>query len=104
MENQLPDLTPELLLRAQAALQQKDWERCNALLACATEKDLHWHYLMGQMYFAQKDFSAARPHFEAAWEKAPKECCSRLEDCCREVEDFAGAYFYACKLRELNRF
>ena len=103
-EDRLPDLTPELLLRAEAALHQKDYPRCAALLAAVTDQTLLWHYLMGQMLFAQKDFSAARPHFEAAWEKAPRECCSRLEDCCRESEDFAGAYFYACKLRELNRF
>lgn len=100
-EAQLPDLTPELLLRAEAALHQKDYPRCAALLAAATDQNLHWHYLMGQMFFAQKDYAAARPHFEAAWEKAPRECCRRLEDCCRETSDFAGAYFYACKLREL---
>lgn len=100
-KNQLPDLTPELLLRAEDALQQKDWDRCAAYLAVCSGQNLHWHYLMGQMHFAQKDYAAARPHFEAAWDKAPKECCSRLEDCCRESEDFAGAYFYACKLREL---
>ena len=104
LENRLPDLTPELLLRADAALSAKDYGRCEALLAAASEKDIRWHYLMGQLYYAQGAFSDAKPHFEAAWEKNPKECCSRLEDCCREAEDFAGAYFYACKLRELNRF
>ena len=103
-EDRLPDLDPELLLRAADALQRKDWERCSVYLSAAADHNLHWHSLMAQMYFAQKDYVAARPHFEAAWELDPRECCSRLEDCCRETADFAGAYFYACKLRELNRF
>lgn len=103
-EKQLPDLTPELLLHAEDALHRQEWARCAACLAACSEQNPHWHYLMGQMHFAQKDYAAARPHFEAAWEIAPKECCIRLEDCCRETEDFAGAYFYACKQRELNRF
>lgn len=103
-EDRLPDLTPELLLRAADALRRNDWERCAVYLTAASDHNLHWHALMGQMYFAQKDYIAARPHFEAAWDLDPKICCSRLEDCCREAEDFAGAYFYACKLRELNRF
>lgn len=101
LEAQLPELTPELLLRAEAALEAEDYSRCAALLACATEKNLRWQYLMGKMFFAQKQYAQARPHFEAGWEYAPKSCCRRLEDCCRELSDFAGAYFYACKLREL---
>ena len=103
-EDRLPDLTPELLLRAEDALKRQDWERCAVYLSAASDHNLHWHFLMGQMYFAQKDYLSARSHFEAAWELDPKTCCSRLEDCCREAADFAGAYFYACKLRELNRF
>ena len=103
-EDQLPDLTPELFLLADAALSRQDFDRCAALLSAVTEKSLRWHYLSAQLHFVQKDYAAARPHFEAAWDLNPKVCCSRLEDCCRETEDFAGAYFYACKLRELNRF
>ena len=102
LEPQLPDLTPELLLRAEAALQRRDYERCAALLAAADRQDLPWHYLTARMYFAQKAYGDARPHFEAAWEYAPQLCCRALEDCCRELSDFAGAYFYACKLRELT--
>ena len=103
-EDQLPDLTQELLLLADAALNRQDFDRCAALLSAVTKKSLRWHYLSAQMRFAQKDYAAARPHFESAWAQNPMECCARLEDCCRETEDFAGAYFYACKLRELNRF
>ena len=103
LEPLLPDLTPELLLRADAALSGEDFDRCAALLNACAEKPLHWHYLMAQLHYAKHAYSEARPHWEAAWDFDPKVCCSRLEDCCREMEDFAGAYFYACKLRELEK-
>lgn len=102
LEDQLPDLTPELLLRAEAALGNEDFDRCAALLEAATERTPQWHFVKAQMHFAKLQYTDARTHFEAAWDYAPKVCCSRLEDCCRETSDFAGAYFYACKLRELT--
>ena len=104
LEPLLPDLTEELLLRAETALNNQDLCRCAALLESATEKSPHWHYLKAKMHYASTAYSLAKTHFEAAWDYAPTLCCSHLEDCCREMEDFAGAYFYACKLRELNRF
>ena len=102
-ETDLPDLTPELLLRAQVALEAEDFSRCAALLACVQKVSPQWHRLKGQMHFTQKDYAAAKQHFEEAWDTDPAYCCARLEDCCRETQDFAGAYFYACKLRELSK-
>ena len=102
-EEQLPDLTPELLLRADAALQAENFARCASLLDAATEKSLPWHYLKAQLHFVQREYADARIHYEAAWDLDPRACCSRLEDCCRETSDFAGAYFYACKLREISK-
>ena len=102
LAGQLPDLSPELLLRAEAALHRRDYARCAALLAAVTTQDTFWHYLTARMHFDQHAYADARPHFEAAWEYAPQFCCRALEDCCREMSDFAGAYFYACKLRELT--
>ena len=103
LEPQLPDLTPELLLRAESALTKEAFARCAALLDAVAEKTVHWHYLKARLHFARKEYSPAREHYEAAWEAAPLSCCQALEDCCRELGDFAGAYFYACKQRELNR-
>ena len=100
----LPPMDDELLLRTEVALEQKDFDRCAVLLAACEEKSLHWQYLTARTHFAKGEFSLARSHFEAAWELDPKTCCACLEDCCRQLEDFAGAYFYACKLRELNQF
>ena len=103
-EAALPDWTEEILLRAERALEGTDFSRCQALLTCAGEKTIRWHHLKARMHFAQAQYAQAREHFEAAWDLDPLSCCARLEDCCRELSDFAGAYFYACKLRELNRF
>lgn len=102
LEAQLPDLTPELLLRSEEALHSQNFNRCAILLDAAIDKSPHWHYLKAQLHFAQQQYADARTHYEAAWDHAPRECCSRLEDCCRETSDFADAYFYACKLRELT--
>ena len=101
-EEILPDLTPELLLRADRALEAGNFDRCAALLASASVKTPLWHYTKARLHFTKKQYPEAKLHFEAAWEHAPNLCCSRLEDCCREMGDFAGAYFYACKLRELT--
>lgn len=103
LEKSLPSLDAELLLRAEAALEQENLDRCAALLSACEEESLLRHYLTARMHLARGAYSLARPHFEAAWDHAPVECCQGLEVCCREVEDFAGAYFYACKLRELSR-
>ena len=101
-EESLSDLSSELLLRADLALEAAQFDRCAVFLEAITNRTTHWHYTKGQLYFAQKQYSDAKIHFEAAWEYAPTLCCNRLEDCCREMGDFAAAYFYACKLRELN--
>ena len=102
LETQLPDLTPELLLRAEDAFNRQNFDRCAALLDAAITQTPRWHFLKAQIGFAHQQYADARAHYEAAWDYAPKICCSRLEDCCRETSDFAGAYFYACKLRELT--
>lgn len=103
LPERLPDLTGELLLRAEAALSEKDYARSAAFLQAAATKEVRWHWLKANLLFAQQQFAQAKTCFEAAWDLDPKICCSRLEDCCREMGDFPGAYFYACKLRELSR-
>ena len=102
-EAALPDLSGELLLRAKLALEKNDFSRCGALLECVQTPSSVWHMLKARLYFTQVQYANARPHFEKAWDLDPRFCCARLEDCCRELEDFAGAYFYACKLRELSK-
>lgn len=102
LDSALPDPAPELLLRGKAALDRGELAHCKAYLEAVDRRTVQWHFLYGQMLLAGKEYAPARIAFEAAWDFAPIACCEALEICCRECEDFAGAYFYACKRRELG--
>ena len=57
---QLPSLDSELLLRAQAALAQKDCSRAVALLEAVIEQDRpRWYCLRGSAAMAQEDYAGA---------------------------------------------
>ena len=95
LEPLLPSSDAELLLRAESAMQGKDYERCAHLLACCAEESEVWHKLYAESLFAQKDFAAAAEHYKLCPETP--QICARLEVCYRELEDYKQAYFYACK-------
>ena len=98
---QLPTDDRELLLRAEAALKQKDPEAAARYLEAAQVRSgPYWNYLRGRSYLLSEDYSQAKSCLEAAWEYDPKACAGFLEQCCRETEDFKGAYRYACYLRD----
>lgn len=90
-----------LLLRAQAALAEKDWARAVCLLEAAEVRDARWQLLRGHGAMGQKDYRAAAAHYLQAEESYPRACAEKLEICYRELEDFKLAYTYACKLRQL---
>ena len=95
LEPLLPASDEELLLRAEAALQQKNYPRCVHLLVCCREKSSKWHQLYAETMFAQGEFAAAAEHYKQCEET--QKVCARLEVCYRELEDYKMAYFYACK-------
>lgn len=92
---QLPELTPELMLRARA---EKDPVRQGKLLDAAPEQTGQWHWQRAQVYLAQGNYAKAVAHLE----QAPKSRAVylQLELCCRELEDYKSAYYYAVKARE----
>ena len=91
----------ELLLRANAAIHAgKPEEAVRYLEAAQVRSGLYWNYLRGQSYLGIGDYAKAQACLEAAWEYDPRTCAALLEQCCREQEDFKGAYRYACFLRE----
>ena len=98
LEPLLPSADAEFLLRAEAALHQKNYGRCAHLLACCTEKSGGWHELYAEALFAQEDYAAAAEHYRLCPE-TPR-ICARLEVCYRELEDYKMAYFYACKQKQ----
>lgn len=94
----LPELTEELLLRAEAAQQSGDLTRSGAILDGADQKNKQWYLLRGETFFGQRDYTAA---IECYLHAEPCDrVYGRLEQCYRELEDYKQAYFYACKQRK----
>lgn len=99
LAQQLPDNAPELMLRAQAALERTDAARCGAILDAVESRDARWYFLRGEAYFLQKEYAPAAVCYEKAESYDPLQVYGRLEQCYKELEDFKQAYFYACKQR-----
>ena len=99
----LPDMTPELLLRAKASLEGNDPAGSGRILdAAAPNENALWNYLRAEAYFAQGDFARAAEHYLSAEGEYPRKTAQRLEICYRELGNFERAYFYACKVRQLE--
>lgn len=87
-----PDLDRTLLLAA------ANPDRAEVILDADPQDSPRWHLLRGDVYFRQGRYSKARGHYEKA--PSSKQLLQKLEQCCREQEDYKAAYEYACKLRE----
>lgn len=87
-----PDPNRTLLLAA------ANPDRAELILESEPQDSPMWHQLRGDVYFSQGRYSKARDHYE----KAPlsRQLLQKLEQCCRQQEDYKAAYEYACKLRE----
>lgn len=100
---ELPELTSEMVLRASAALAAGDPVGCGKLLdAVAANGNHQWHFLRAEAYFALSVYDKAVVHYRMAEEGEPRKTARRLEACYRELGDFKQAYFYACRVRELD--
>lgn len=95
LSQQLPGMDDELLLRAQAAQQNMDWEKSGKILDAAEEKNESWHLLRGEAYYGLGQFKEAAEHFGKAEDKA----LARLESCYEQLGDYKMAYYYAKKQR-----
>ena len=96
----LPSLDEELLLRAEAALAQRNPERAIELLRAAEDPaDPRRNLLMGEAWMQKKKYRAAAECLEKAEGTYQQRCLPLLELCFRELGDFRKAYEYACKRR-----
>ena len=93
----LPDNTEELLLRAEAALEDGQPEKAQALLTAAPQQPVRWHKLRAELYFSQKEYALAAQEYLLCGD-APA-LYPRLEVCYKHLKDFEKAYYYACKQR-----
>ena len=93
----LPDPMPEILLRSSA---ETDPVQKARILDAAPVQGPTWHLQRAQVYLTQKNFAKAIDHLE----RAPKtrQVYEMLELCCKELEDYKGAYFYAVKARQMS--
>ncbi len=93
----LPDNTEELLLRAEAALEEGHTPKAQAMLSAVSSPSSAWHFLQAEVYFAGKQYAPAAEQYLLC---APSQkIYARLEACYRELKDFEQAYYYACKQR-----
>lgn len=97
---QLPGLDEELLIRAEAAMETGETDRCIRLLeACEDRESPAWNLLRGEAYLAEKEYGAALSCLGQAEAAFPAQCWPKMELCCKELGDFQGAYLYACRQR-----
>lgn len=87
-----PDPERTLLMAAAAP------DRAGMILDSDPQDDPRWHFMRAEAWYAEGNYARAISHYE----KAPQtvQTLEKLEACCRELEDYKTAYFYACKLRE----
>ena len=96
----LPADDGELLVRAQAALEEKRFLRAGQYLDAAEDHSAPaWNFLRGRAFVGQEQFPDAVGCLRAAEGTYPLECAALLEQCCLAQEDYKGAYEYARKLR-----
>lgn len=95
LANLLPDNLTETLLRASA---QTDPVLRGRILDGAPSTDPQWQLLRADAYFSQGNYTAALTHYENA--PANAQTYHKMELCCKELEDYKGAYLYAVKARE----
>ena len=93
----LPDSTEEFLLRTQAALEDGDLSKAQALLTAAPTQTDTWHFLQAELWFTRKEYASAADQYRLC--SPTKAIYGRLEACYRELRDFEQAYHYACKQR-----
>ena len=95
---QLPSLDEELLLRARAAGNRGEWNRCKALLDAVEDQDApQCQFLRGEVYVYEENWWAAADCFLRAEDADPAAAIPKLEICFREAGDFKRAYEYACR-------
>ena len=84
-----------LLLQARGALADGRPDDARRYLMAQDDRTPEWELLMGECAFAAGDHAAARAHFHRC--EAVFDVRHRLEICCREMEDYKMAYYYATK-------
>jgi len=86
-----------LMLRVEAALDSGKIQRAAELLNAVENRNENWHFLRGEVYWAEKRYEKAAEHYHKAEGKMEDKTCKKLEICYREMGDFRMAYYYATR-------
>lgn len=102
LAKQLPSVSPQLMLLAQAAYDSEDYDRCARLLDAVDVPDPQWYLLRGSCCMQQQDWQQAAQWLRQAETDAPGKVYPLLECCYRQLRDFEKAYDYACRQRDIE--
>ena len=98
----LQDLSPQLQLLAQAAMDRGDPARAAEYLTAVDDRSPDWYLQMGTALLQQKKYTDAAQLLQQVETHFPAQCYPMLEICYRELGNFEQAYHYACKARTLQ--
>lgn len=90
-------MTEGLMLRADAAIQEKAYARAVRILDAAEDTPPQWHLYRGIAALHLNDLQAAVSHLHAAEADYPAETVSLLEQAYLQMGDYRKAYEYAKK-------
>ena len=96
---ELPADDRELLFRAERAMAEGLYGKCQTLLQAVRLQDDRWAFLMGSVLTEQGEYARGAELLRRAEGAFPKETAPLLERCYRELGDYKSAYEYACKQR-----
>lgn len=95
----LPDNTQQMLLRAEAALQNNDPQLCLACLTSADHQTDKGVLLRADAMVQIKSYEEAIAYYLQVENSMGSIVYPKLELCYRELGDYQNAYAYACKQR-----
>ena len=98
-EYEIPTDDRPLLLQAKKALQKEDPAAAIRYLDACDRQSSRWALLRGKAAFLTADYKFALELLKQAETDFPKEAIPLLEACCKELEDYKQAYYYACLQR-----
>lgn len=88
-----------LLLQAQQALEKNEPGEAVRFLNACSEETSRWALLRGKAALLEGAPKAAFTYLQKAERDFPKQAVPLLEQCCKELEDYKQAYYYACLQR-----
>lgn len=88
-----------LLLYAQNALKSQDISAAVRFLDACVCHSSRWALLRGKAYYLTGQYQAALEVLKQAQAAYPRQALPLLESCCKELEDYKQAYYYACLQR-----